>query len=71
MTLVHPKIIDFAIPAANSGPCSRPEIIIVDNIVAGKTEKIPLNDAEIFESNTEIAIIVPVSNPRKIIFIGV
>ena len=71
MTLVHPKIIDFAIPAENSGPCSRAEIIIVDDIIAGKTEKIPLSDADIFESKTEIEIIVPVSTPRKIIFIGV
>ena len=38
--------------------------------LTARTDKIA-RDADIFESNTEIVIIVPVSTPRKIIFIGV
>ncbi len=66
-----PNIIDFAIPPAKSGPCSLIEISIVDRKITGNTEKIPLIAAPMFESETAIAIIVPASKPRKIIFVGV
>jgi len=66
-----PKIMDFAIPPAKSGPCSLMEISIVDRKITGNTEKIPLIAAPIFDSETAIATIAPARRPRKTIFIGV
>ena len=70
-TLQLPTIIDFAIPPANSEPCSRTDITMVERKTTGNTVKIPLNTDPTCENDTATAITTPASNPRKRIFIGV
>ena len=70
-TLDIPKIIDFAIPDAKIGPCSLTEINIVEEIIAGKTENIPLIVVPILERKTAIEIKIPAIIPRNAILIDV
>lgn len=56
-------------PEANSDPYSLYDISIVDIIIAGKTENIPLNIGPIFDNNRAIDIIIPASIPLKAIFL--
>ncbi len=68
-TLEIPIIIDFARPDEKSGPNSLYDIIIVEIIIAGKTENIPLKIGPIFDNNIAIVIIIPASTPLNIIFL--
>ena len=70
-TLQLPTIMDFAIPPANSEPCSRTDITMVERKTTGNTVKIPLKTESTDENDTATAITIPASNPRKSTFVGV
>jgi hypothetical protein len=62
---------DLAIPAAKSGPCALTVIIIVEERIAGKTEKIPLIIDPTLERDTARAIKIPARIPLNAIFFAV
>lgn len=64
-------IMDFAIAAAKLGPCSRVVMSMVEVMIAGNTEKMPLSTAPKFERRTDMVIMIPARTPRKRIFWGV
>lgn len=70
-TLERPRSMDLAIPEAKSGPCSLTEMSIVEDNIAGKTEKIPLMTLPKLDRKTAIAMTMPASTPRNIIFLAV
>jgi len=67
-TLDIPMVMDFAMPAAKSGPCSLTEMSMVEERIAGKTLKMPLRIAPRLERRTAIAMTMPARVPLSAIF---